>query len=55
MPTRYKLTLTRDGKTAYAVFRADDYATSMVTRKGVTSVRWGSGKLWTVMAVEVVS
>lgn len=43
-----KVVLERKGKRAIALFRADDFAQSL---RG-DQVRWGSGAMWTVVAVE---
>jgi len=45
---RLIVTLERDSQKAIVIFRADDYRNSV---KG-DRIKWGSGKMWAVVAVE---
>ena len=43
-------TIERNGRTAVAIFRADDFINSR-TRNGL-GLKWGSGKAWTITKIE---
>ena len=48
MNNNLKVTLERDGKQVAPLFRADDFEQSVRGGK----IKWGSGRMWTVVKVE---